>query len=256
MATGPADSVAVVNAATGADRGSGQATSRFPPTPLPEQKGGEGHRGVAVELVAGTVLVLLVAMGGVYFVNRPSSGAVDGWVLDVVPGAKVSWFTGVTALRYPWFIVLGAVVLFGLAFRRDRARAVACLIGPPAALLLCELVAKPLTGRTLGGSLSYPSGSTVGAAALATAAVLITSARWRTVVIVVASSYAAWMTVAVITLRWHFPTDALAGLAFGAGVVLVMDGLVHLVDARSGIFGQGDISAPRPDDDAGRPPIA
>jgi membrane-associated phospholipid phosphatase len=256
VATGTTDSVAVVNAAAGADRGPGQAISRFPPTLLPEQKGAEGHRGVSVELVVGTVLVLLVALGGVYFANRPDSGAVDGWVLDVVPGAKVSWFTEVTALRYPWFIVLGAVVLFGLAFRRDRARAVACLIGPPAALFLCELVAKPLTGRTLGGSLSYPSGSTVGAAALATAAVLATPARWRTVVIVVAASYAVWMTAAVITLRWHFPTDALAGLAFGAGVVLVVDGLVHLVDARSGIFSQGDLTAPRADDDAVRPPIA
>ena len=211
---------------------------------------------MTVQLVVGTVLLLLVALGGVYFAIRPDSGTVDGWVFDVVPGAKVSWFTGVTALRYPWCIVLGAVILSGLAFKRDRARGVACLIGPPAALLLCELVAKPLTGRTLGGSLSYPSGSTVGAAALATAAVLVTPARWRTVVIVVASSYAVWMTVAVITLRWHFPTDALAGLAFGAGVVLVVDALVHLVEARSGILGQGGVAAPRPDNDGARPPIA
>jgi membrane-associated phospholipid phosphatase len=211
---------------------------------------------VAAELVVGAALVLLVALGGVYFAIRPDPGAVDAWVLDVVPGAKGSWYTEVTALRYPWFIVLGAVILFGLVFKRDRARALACLIGPPAALLLCELVAKPLTGRTLGGSLSYPSGSTAGAAALAAAAVLATPARWRTVVIVVAASYAVWMALAVIILRWHFPTDALAGLSFGVGVVLVVDGLAQLIGVRTSILGQGDVTGTRADDDGVQPPIA
>jgi undecaprenyl-diphosphatase len=113
--------------------------------------------------------------------------------------------------------------------RRDRARALACLVGPPLALLLCELVVKPLVGRTLGGALSFPSGSTVGAAALATAAVLVTPVRWRKVAVVMAAAYGLWMAVAVVSLGWHYPTDALVGLAFGGGVVLLADGVTPLV---------------------------
>ena len=72
---------------------------------------------------------------------------------------------------------------------------------------------------------SHPSGSTVGAAALATAAVLATPSRWRPVTAVVATLFSLWMAVAVIALRWHFPSDALAGVAFGVGVVVLVDGL-------------------------------
>jgi undecaprenyl-diphosphatase len=134
----------------------------------------------------------------------------------------------VTWLRFPVVVVIGAVVTAAITFPRDRARALACLVGPPGALLAAELVIKPLVGRTLGGALSYPSGTTVGAAALATAAVLATPARWRVVAIVVASVFALWMSAAVVALRWHLPTDALAGVVFGVGTVLVVDGLAFL----------------------------
>ena len=79
-------------------------------------------------------------------------------------------------------------------------------------------------GRTLGGALCYPSGSTVGAAALATAAVLATPARGRVWTIMAGTVYALWVSVSVVALQWHYPTDALAGLAFGVGVVLLVDG--------------------------------
>jgi len=78
-------------------------------------------------------------------------------------------------------------------------------------------VVKPLVGRTLGGVLSYPSGSTVGAAALAAAGVLASPRRWRPWIAGPASAYALWVALAVVALRWHYPTEALAGLAFGVG---------------------------------------
>ena len=34
---------------------------------------------------------------------------------------------------------------------------------------------------------------------------------------------------AVVARQWHFPSDAIAGAAFGVGVVLVVDGLLHVV---------------------------
>ncbi len=131
--------------------------------------------------------------------------------------------TAVTALRYPWCIVIGSIVASAVTVRRDRPRAVACLVGPPLALALCELVVKPAVGRTLGGSLTYPSGSTVGAAALGAAVVLATPERLRAVAVPVVAVYSLGMAVAVVALRWHFPIDAVAGLAWGVGVVLVAD---------------------------------
>ena len=82
---------------------------------------------------------------------------------------------------------------------------------------------------------SYPSGSTVGAAALSTAAVLATTIRWRWATVVVASVVSLWMWAAVVVLHWHYPTDALAGLAYGVGVVLVTDAAAWMVlPARAG----------------------
>jgi membrane-associated phospholipid phosphatase len=187
---------------------------------------GRSRRGEArSELTVGCALLVVVALVGVYLAIRPASGVVDGWFLDLVPGSNSSWFTDVTWLRFPVVVIIGAVLAAAVTFPRDRARALACLIGPPGALLAAELVVKPLVGRTLGGVLSYPSGTTVGAAALATAAVLATPTRWRVAAIVVASVYGLWMAVAVVALRWHLPTDAVAGLLFGVGTVLVVDGL-------------------------------
>jgi membrane-associated phospholipid phosphatase len=192
------------------------ATSRAAPSRRRESR---------LELTLGAVLVAIVALEGLYLAIRPASGVVDGWFLDLIPGSSGSWLTDVTWLRFPVVVVVGAVIAAAVAVPRDRARALACLVGPPGALLAAELVVKPLVGRTLGGALSYPSGTTVGAAALATVAVLATPSRWRVAAIAVASVFALWMAVAVVALRWHLPTDALAGLLFGVGVVLAVDGL-------------------------------
>ncbi len=130
-----------------------------------------------IELAAGVVLVGVGAVGGLWFALRPASGRVDGWFLDLVGASRSHWFIDLTDLHHPWVVVVGAVVAAAVTFPRDRPRSLACLLGPPLALLVCEVVVKPLVGRTLGGALSYPSGSTVGAAALATVAVLATPAR-------------------------------------------------------------------------------
>jgi membrane-associated phospholipid phosphatase len=183
-------------------------------------------RQALVETVVGLVLVLVVAVVGAYFSYRPGVTRVDRWFLSLVPDGPDRWFTAITRLRYPLVTVVGAMLAGAVAFRRDRPRAVACLVGPPLALLTGELLAKPAVGRTLGGVYSYPSGSVVGAAALATVAVLAVPPHWRPATAVAAAGFALWMSAAVVALHWHYPTDALAGLAYGSGVVLVVDGVV------------------------------
>lgn len=189
------------------------------------RRGGRDRSSV-LEIVVGTVLVVLVALGGVVLSHRHYATFIDRWFFDLVPDRGDGALTWVTRLRYPAVIVAGSVVLAVVTVRRDRIRALSCLVGPPLALLTGELVVKPAVGRTLAGALSYPSGSTVGAAALAMAAVLATAPRWRPLTAVIAVAYAAWMAVAVVALRWHFPTDAVAGVAYGIGLVVLVDGLV------------------------------
>ena len=184
------------------------------------------------ELVVGAVLVLTAALGGLYFAIRPGPVRADAWLLDLVGPSHALAFTHLSSFTRPAVIVIGAAIAAGACLPRDRPRALACLIAPPLALLACELVAKPLVGRMLGGVLSYPSGSAVGAAALAAVAVLATPARWRPWIAGPASAYALWVALAVVALRWHYPTDALAGLAFGVGVVLVIDGAAFRIARR------------------------
>jgi membrane-associated phospholipid phosphatase len=175
------------------------------------------------------VLLVATAIGGVCLAHGSDPSSLDTWLPSFIGSGHRSLLTDVTWLRYPVVIVLGAVVIAAVAFPRDRTRAVACLLGPPLALLTSELVIKPWVGRTLGGGLSYPSGSTVGASALGVALVLAVPARRRTVTVVAATAYALWMAIAVVSLQWHYPTDAAAGLAYGAGAVLLLDGGAWLV---------------------------
>ena len=207
------DAVASGHATAGSDRAE------------PSDRPGRREHEARMEIRAGGVLVLLVAAAGAFFAARPSAIFLDRWILDVVGPTGNAALTGVTALRYPVVVVVGACIAAAVAFPRDRFRSLACLIGPPLALATCELVAKPLVGRHLGGGLSYPSGSTVGAAALVAAATLAVPPRWRRATIVVGAAYVLWMGVAVVARQWHYPTDALAGMAYGVGVVLVADGL-------------------------------
>ena len=51
--------------------------------------------------------------------------------------------------------------------------------------------------------------------------------RIRLPVAVVAVVAVVLECVAVVALQWHFPTDALGGAAFGAGTVLLVDGVLH-----------------------------
>lgn len=177
-----------------------------------------------LEMAIGALAVAAVLLEGVVVRHRPVAGRLDRWLQDLIPGSHTSFYVDVTWFRYPWVVVGGAVLIAALTVTHDRLRALAYLIGPPLAVLIAEEAVKPLVGRTLGGALTYPSGSTTGATALATAAILATPGRWRWCTAVVAGAYALWMTVAVVALRWHFPTDALAGALLGAGVVLICDG--------------------------------
>ena len=143
--------------------------------------------------------------------------------------------TRVTALRFPQVIVAGSVVAAVVAYPADRLRSLACLVAPAAG-----------PGHLRAGGQApgrpAPGDRTVVPVGLDRRRrrpgrrrwCWPCRARWRTLALIVGSAYTLWMAVAVIALQWHLPTDALAGAAYGAGVVLVVDGAVWALGAVRG----------------------
>ena len=124
----------------------------------------------------------------------------------------------------PWLILAAVVVV-----SRDRWRALACLTAPVAAVVLTEYFLKPVVDRHYDGVISFPSGTTTAVSALAMVWVLAVPGRFRPVVAVVGAFVVGLECMAVVGLLWHYPTDAVGGAVFGAGVVLLVDGALHLV---------------------------
>jgi membrane-associated phospholipid phosphatase len=126
-------------------------------------------------------------------------------------------------------LVVGSVLAALVVVRRDRLRALACLVAPPAAALIVEWFLKPGVGRTYEEVLTFPSGSVAVVASLATAWALAVprAARWP--VVALGAAVVALMMVAVVSLRWHYASDALGGAVFGVGTVLLIDGGFHLL---------------------------
>ncbi len=183
-------------------------------------------------MTVGVAAVATTAALGAYLHLRPGLNAVDRLGFALPPASTHWWhfFRGVTRFgTWPALAVgsVSAAIVAWYTGRRDRGRALACLIGPPAAAVLDQFVIKPLVGRLYQGELSFASGSVTVIAAVGTAWVLAVPRRFRPAAAVLASLSVALMIVAVIALRWHYPTDALAGVVLGVGVVLIVDRAAH-----------------------------
>lgn len=151
-----------------------------------------------------------------------------------------SWPRSTLVVVARYGLPAGAVaVVAGLAFlawhRGDIGATVLCLLGPFAAVVLCDVVAKPLVGRHRHGHLAYPSGHAAGAAAFAALGLLLLH-RWggfRALVWFAPLTLAlpVVMGVALVRLGWHYPTDVVGGIALGGGTVF---GLAAAVIAPNG----------------------
>jgi membrane-associated phospholipid phosphatase len=142
------------------------------------------------------------------------------------PGSTV--LLRIADLGSPVSLVIGTVVAAVVAATYDRWRAAACVAGPLVTAVLVEYVLKPAVGRHYEGVLSYPSGNVADVAAVATA-LSVAAPRWIRAAVIVAGAVAVGLiTLAVIGLRWHYPSDALAGAVLGVALVLLADGAVHL----------------------------
>jgi membrane-associated phospholipid phosphatase len=182
------------------------------------------HGRAGIELTIGSLLVLGAVVGGLYFMVRPGPVVLDPWLFAALRPVHHSGFlVTVTRLGSPFVVAAAGAAGFLATLRRNRPRAVALLVGPVAAVAVCDWVMKPIVHRTYAGVVSFPSGTVTAVAAVATVAVLATPDPWRAVVAALGGTVTVLEAMAVVALRWHYPTDALAGLAVGAGVVLLSD---------------------------------
>ena len=163
----------------------------------------------------------LATLAGLAFVHRPWPNRLDAWgyrLLPADPGAR--WAQHLATLGSLRVLIVGVVAVFLIGLLKDWVRAVACAVAPVLAVLIVQDLAKPLVDRHIGltGASSYPSGTVAAVAALATALTLVMpatdparcwpwSGRWP-------PRRCRWR---VIVLRWHYPTDALGGMAVGGG---------------------------------------
>lgn len=173
------------------------------------------------------MLLAWSGIAGAVVAGHPGENAIHRWGFAHL-GASVhsAALVRISELGSLPVLIGGSVLAALIAFGRDRWRALACLAGPLVATVLAEWVAKPLVGRRYLAVLTYPSGSVTAVAALATAFALGVPRWLRVPVAAIGVVVVGLEAVAVVGLRWHEPTDAVAGVALGAGVVLALDGLL------------------------------
>lgn len=203
-----------------------------PPTVLPPDAGGPPARtskwAVGSTLVG---LILLASAGviGIYLTRHHGIDGLDRWGLSAIPAEYHSKVLDALAeAGNPLVVGMGALLGAATLVGRDRARALACLVGAALAGALAELLIKPWVDARTGSGFAYPSGHTTGVGALAADAVLVVAPRWRWVVAFLGTLLAVAVSGAVVALGWHSPTDAVGGAALGCGSVLLADGILHL----------------------------
>ena len=151
----------------------------------------------------------------------------------------------------PLLVFLGVLAIF--AFRWDRRPHLLAALGVVAGSavttqLLKVVLAHPRVQPAVGhgiGPVSFPSGHATAAMSMAIALVLIVPRRHRWAAVILGAAYAIAVSVTVIILGWHYPSDVLAGTLVATGF-----GFLALAALRAGGY-----LKPRPEvESAGRAP--
>lgn len=185
-------------------------------------------------VASASVCAVLAGMLGLLFAGESTPSAVDRWVLETVPDAHelaaLIDFVGEPA----GFAVAVTLLAAGCLASGRRRLAVLAVVGPALSPVVTTLL-KPVAGRTINGDhLTYPSGHTAVATALAIVLALLVvdllrpgrlvSALLVTVAAVTAGVAMGWSQV---VLSAHYPTDTFGGFCTA---VVVVTGTALLVD--------------------------
>jgi membrane-associated phospholipid phosphatase len=194
------------------------------PTPAPPPRG--------APLWIACVLLGVVFAGGAVLGFEPGRNVVDTWGFSLFPNVLQNEFLRVMSDLGLAPVTAGVALVAGtLVWRRDRLRTIACLAGPGLAVGMAELL-KLIVGRKFEGALCWPSGTTAAVTAVVTAVVLVTRGKARGAAVVIGSSVVVFEAVALVSFRWHYPTDVLGGVVLGVGCVLFADAVLHRLRLR------------------------
>ena len=174
-------------------------------------------------------------------VDRAISDAVDSARLgNAVAGARIPalWPHGLlgqlVGVGFPLGATTVALALACFAWvRRDLRGLALSVAGPALAVVMTDIVLKPLVDRHIAaGGLAYPSGHAAGAAAVSALALVLLH-RWRgwrstAWLAPLAAALPAAMGLALVRLAFHYPTDIVGGAALGVATVVA---LAVLLDA-------------------------
>lgn len=133
-----------------------------------------------------------------------------------------SGLEGLLSLLNPLPFVLWGVALAAVAVAEGRPRvALAVVLVLSFAPLSAEEL-KPLlahrhdrVGGVSVGPASWPSGHSTAATALAMCALLVSPLRWRRLVAVASVLFVAAVSLALLVLAWHMPSDVVGGVLLG-----------------------------------------
>ena len=124
----------------------------------------------------------------------------------------------------PLMLMLLATCGLGLAAgrRREALAAVAVVAGANLTTqMLKGVLAHPRYEYFLGDhapwSNAFPSGHATAAASIAVALVLVAPPRLRSLAIALGAGFTAVVSIAVIALQWHYPSDVLGGILIASG---------------------------------------
>ncbi len=125
-------------------------------------------------------------------------------------------------LLNPLLFILWGVALVAVAFARERPRlgvAVAAILGlaPLTAEILKPILAHPHVqiGYVDIGAASWPSGHATAATVLVLSALLVAPRRLRPLVAVIGVLFVIAVSVSLLILAWHMPSDVLGGYLVG-----------------------------------------
>ncbi|MEV4051701.1 phosphatase PAP2 family protein [Amycolatopsis sp. NPDC049688] len=186
---------------------------------------------------AALATAVVVALGILHFHDSGLTG-LDAAILPSIDGVRPPWRYVALVFDFggePVGSVILVALLAGVCFLLNRLRTAVLTVLGVVVTVAVTTVLKPIVGRTIHGEfLSYPSGHTALATALALVVALLLTDRLglgRGAAVVLALGLAVVVGVAMgwaeVALGAHYPTDALGGfcaaLAAVPGTAWVLD---------------------------------
>ena len=177
--------------------------------------------------------ILVLAMLALRYAHQEAPGRLDR-TLDVYIRTHLRQAQSLTraliSLAEPPQAAILVAALAGAAALARRWSGVMLLLGGTlTAVVISEVILKPLIGRLRYGHLTFPSGHATAMAAIATAtAILLVGAQrprgvaLRLCVSLAAIVVAASVAIALVAQHVHYATDTVAGCCVAVAVVLTM----------------------------------